>query len=167
MSAVLHLVSRAPEETQRIGRILGAGAAPGDVFLLVGPLGAGKTCLVQGIAWGLGVEGHARSPTFVMAARYQGRLTLHHLDLFRVRNPEEVLDLGLEEYTSGGDVCVVEWADRASELFPGDSVWIALEYGTGETERLITIDVRSEAHSRLLLDLEGAGQADVKARPAG
>jgi tRNA threonylcarbamoyladenosine biosynthesis protein TsaE len=102
-------------------------------------LGAGKTCLTQGIAWGLGVEGYARSPTFVIVTRYVGRLVLHHVDLFRVQGYQEAQDLGLDEYLSGEDVCVVEWADRAAEAFPPGSVWIALEYGPEDTERLVTI----------------------------
>ena len=139
MSLCVHLTSSSPECTREVGRLLGEGAEPGDAFLLTGPLGAGKTCLTQGIAWGLGVEGYARSPTFVMVTRHRGRLTLHHIDLFRIQDLEEARDLGLEEYLAGEDVCVVEWADRASSIFSEDSLWIALEYGTEETERLITV----------------------------
>ena len=85
------------EETRRIGRIIGENASPGDVYLLTGPLGAGKTCLTQGIAQGLGVDGHARSPTFVLLTRYRGRLTLQHADLYRINHPAEAWDLGLED----------------------------------------------------------------------
>lgn len=151
MSFMLRLVSHSPEETQEIGRLLGQGAEAGDIFLLTGALGAGKTCLTQGIAWGLGVEGYARSPTFVIVTRYRGRLTLHHIDLFRIQDSREAWDLGLEEYLSGEDVCVVEWADRAAEVFPEESTWITLEYGPEETERLITINAKKEMrHIRLL-----------------
>ena len=139
----MHLTSSSPERTQEVGRLLGEGAEPGDAFLLTGPLGAGKTCLTQGIAWGLGVEGYARSPTFVMVTQYRGRLTMHHIDLFRIQDLEEALDLGLEEYLAGECVCVVEWADRASSIFPEDSLWIALEYGAEETERLITVSAKN------------------------
>ena len=155
-SSSLSLLSHGPEATQEIGRLLGQGAGPGDVFLLTGPLGAGKTCLTQGIAWGLGVEGYARSPTFVLVTRYKGRLTLHHIDLFRVDDPREAWDLGMEEYLSGGGVCVVEWADRAAEIFPQESNWIALEYGTRGTDRLISIDVKADDDRRLLCPLSRA-----------
>jgi len=111
-----------------VGRIIGEQARPGDIYLLTGPLGAGKTCLTQGIAWGLGVTEPARSPTFVLMTRYRGRLTLHHLDLYRIGGPLEAWDLGVEEQLSGDGVCVVEWAERAEDIFPEDALWIALDY---------------------------------------
>lgn len=117
-----------PEATQQVGRIIGEQAQPGDIYLLTGPLGAGKTCLTQGIAWGLGVVGHPRSPTFVLITRYQGRLTLHHMDLYRISDPQEAWDLGLEEFLVGDGVCVIEWADQAEELFAEDALWINLDY---------------------------------------
>ncbi len=125
--------------------MLGRHAQGGDVLLLAGELGTGKTCLTQGIVWGLGVEGYARSPTFVIATRYKGgRLLVHHIDLYRIGDPWEALDLGLEEYLSGDDLCVVEWADRASELFAEQGLSITLEYGAEETQRLITITPKDE-----------------------
>lgn len=121
------------EETRRIGEIIGESAAPGDVYLLTGPLGAGKTCLTQGIARGLGVDGHARSPTFVLITRYQGSLTLHHADLYRIDHPAEAWDLGLEDIISAGeDILIVEWADRAEDIFPEDAMWIDLDYAIDE-----------------------------------
>ena len=160
MPRTLRLVSNSPEETREIGRLMSREAGPGTIFLLTGAMGAGKTCLTQGIAWGLGVEGYARSPTFVIATRYRGRLTLHHIDLFRIEDSIEAWDLGLEEYLSGQDVCVVEWADRAAEVFPPESMWIALEYGAGEEDRLITITTtEGAAHGHILEVLEGLNQA--------
>lgn len=126
----LTIETHSPEQTQQVGRIIGEQAQPGDIYLLVGPLGAGKTCLTQGIAWGLGVTGHTRSPTFVLMTRYQGRLTLHHMDLYRIGDPLEAWDLGLDEYLSGDGVCVIEWADQAEEVFPEDALWINFDYGT-------------------------------------
>jgi tRNA threonylcarbamoyladenosine biosynthesis protein TsaE len=125
---MLKLQTSTPEETQQVGRLIGEQAQAGDIYLLTGSLGAGKTCLTQGIAWGLGVMGYARSPTFVLMTRYQGRLTLHHLDLYRINDPLEAWDLGLDEQLSGDGVCVVEWADRAEEVFPQNVLWIALDY---------------------------------------
>ena len=139
MSLNLELVSRSPEETQDIGRTLGEAAGEGDVFLLTGPLGAGKTCLTQGIAWGLGVQGYARSPTFVIMTRYVGRMTMHHVDLFRIEGYDEAWDLGLDEYLLGRDVCVVEWADRAADMFPSESTWVSLDYGSDPNERRISV----------------------------
>ncbi|MCH8898655.1 MAG: tRNA (adenosine(37)-N6)-threonylcarbamoyltransferase complex ATPase subunit type 1 TsaE [Chloroflexi bacterium] len=130
MPKTLTIETHRPEETQQVGRIIGEQARPGDVYLLTGPLGAGKTCLTQGIALGLGVPGHVRSPTFVLMTRYQGRLTLHHMDLYRIGGPLEAWDLGLDEYLLGDGVCVIEWADQAAEVFPEDALWINLDYPT-------------------------------------
>ncbi len=160
MRSLLSIVSHSPEETHDIGRHLGQRAEPGDVFLLTGSLGTGKTCLTQGIAWGLGVEGYARSPTYVLATRYRGRHTLHHVDLFRIGGPEEAWDLGMEEYLADDDVCVVEWADRAAEIFPQGSLWIALEYGDGESQRLITLKSEEGDSTRLLQGLTGRRPAE-------
>ena len=129
MPANITIHTETAEETRAVGRIIGEAAAPGDVYLLTGPLGAGKTCLTQGIASGLGAPGYARSPTFVLVTRYRGRLTIHHADLYRIEHPAEAWDLGLEDIVAAGeDVLIVEWADRAAEIFPQDSLWIALDY---------------------------------------
>jgi tRNA threonylcarbamoyladenosine biosynthesis protein TsaE len=128
MPTSLSIQTSSPEATQQVGRIIGQQARPGDIYLLTGTLGAGKTCLTQGIAWGLGVDAHPRSPTFVLITRYQGRLTLHHMDLYRINDPLEAWDLGLEEYLSGDGVCVIEWADQAEDLFAEDGMWIDLDY---------------------------------------
>lgn len=117
------------DETRAVGRAIGEAAAPGDVYLLTGPLGAGKTCLTQGIASGLGAPGYARSPTFVLVTRYQGRLTIHHADLYRIDHPAEAWDLGLEDIIAAGEnVLIVEWADRAADIFPPEALWIELDY---------------------------------------
>ncbi|MBM3924840.1 MAG: tRNA (adenosine(37)-N6)-threonylcarbamoyltransferase complex ATPase subunit type 1 TsaE [SAR202 cluster bacterium] len=150
MSNDLELTTHSPEETQRLGRLLGEAAQPGDVFLLLGPLGAGKTSLTQGIAWGLGVKEHARSPTFVLMTRYKGRLTIYHVDLFRVEGALEAADLGLEEYLGGDGVCVIEWADRATELFEDRGLWIGLDYGKTDSERVIRMAAQDSRHQTLL-----------------
>lgn len=137
MSCAHRVLTRSAQQTQDVGRALGEKAQPGDVILLAGPLGAGKTCLTQGIAAGLDVQGNVRSPTFVLMNRYLGRLALHHLDLYRIGSALEAWDLGLEEQISGGGVCVVEWPDRAPELFPEESLWVELNYATGVEQREI------------------------------
>ena len=139
MTGKLHIESASPEETQAVGRRLGEQAQAGDVFLLCGPLGAGKTCLTQGIAWGLEVKEYARSPTFVLMTRYLGRLTLYHFDLYRINDPLEAWDLGLDEQLFGDGACVVEWAERAEEVFPEDCLWIDLDYAEEGDGRTITI----------------------------
>ena len=149
----LRIVSYSPEETQDLGRAVGRQARAGDIYLLHGPLGAGKTCLTQGIAWGLDVVEYARSPTFVLMNQYRGRLEIHHLDLYRVSSPSEAWDLGLEEQLFGNGICIVEWAERAEELFPEDSLRIVLEYAEGENERLITLEAGGPSFRPLLEEL--------------
>ncbi|MEC8857803.1 MAG: tRNA (adenosine(37)-N6)-threonylcarbamoyltransferase complex ATPase subunit type 1 TsaE [Chloroflexota bacterium] len=140
MTTPLRIRSTGAEFTQDLGRIVGEQASEGDVILLTGELGAGKTCLTQGIALGLGVEGYVRSPTFVLMTLHHGRLTLHHVDLYRISSPAEAWDLGLDEQLFGEGVCVIEWADRATELFPEDCLWIDLDYGQDADSREITIE---------------------------
>lgn len=164
MAEPLHFQTSSPEETQALGRLLGEHAQPGDVFLLCGPLGAGKTCLTQGIAWGLGVVEYARSPTFVIMTRYLGRLTLHHFDLYRINDPLEAWDLGLEEQIFGDGVCVVEWAERAEEVFPPDCLWIDLDYAGDGEGRTLTIAEAPQRYQKAVAALrnhwnEVAGRA--------
>ena len=133
---VVELVSRSPERTQALGKTLGENALPGDVFLLVGGLGSGKTCLTQGVLWGLGSDEFARSPTFVLVSQYEGRHTLYHMDLYRLETFEEIVDLGLDEMLFGDGVSVVEWADKGAGAFPDAHLLIRMEYVDEETRRI-------------------------------
>ena len=153
-----------PDETQRVGCLIGQYARPRDVYLLSGPLGAGKTCLTQGLARGLGVEGYVRSPTFVLMTRHQGRLTLHHIDLYRIGSPAEAWDLGLDEQLFDSGVCVIEWAERAEELLPLDAMWLEFSYGESGDEREITLDTESERYDALLAELSSLSSSDGKER---
>ena len=146
----LTLQTASPEETQEVGRAMGVVAQPGDVFLLAGPLGAGKTCLVQGFARGLQVKALVRSPTFVLMSRHQGRLTLHHIDLYRIADPEEAWDLGIDEQLFDEGVCMVEWADRAGDIFPEGCLWVHLDYAPGVTHRTITFSQGSPRYRPML-----------------
>ena len=154
MSRSLQVTTRSPEETQEVGRFLGETARPGDFFLLSGDLGAGKTCLTQGIAWGVGVQEHARSPSFVLVTQYQGRCRVYHVDLYRLDDPREVQDLGLEEEFESG-VWVVEWADKATEVFPADHLAVHLEE-TSETQRSLRLQARGPRADQLLAHLQEA-----------
>jgi len=120
--------SQSPEQTQLLGSYLGELAQKADVFLLVGELGTGKTCLVQGIAHGLAIKEYAFSPTFVILREYHGRLPLYHIDFYRLDHVEEIADLGLEEYFYGDGVCVVEWAEKGLQVVPRDNLLITLHY---------------------------------------
>lgn len=178
MSTSITIHTESADETRAIGKTIGEISAAGDVYLLTGPLGAGKTCLTQGIASGLGAPGYARSPTFVLATRYQGRLTIHHADLYRIDHPAEAWDLGLEDIIAAGeDVLIVEWADRAAEIFPQDALWIGLDYaadgspaacevipdedGSVPSRHRITISDAPERYAALLERLSRHASASV------
>ena len=140
--------SYSPKDTHKIGRRIGTKAQSGDVLLLVGDLGAGKTTLTQGILWGLGGTEYARSPTFVLVNEYPARLTMYHMDLYRLNSIEEIEDLGLDDYLYGNDLCVVEWADKAPGYFPVNHAVVQLEVIDDQTRR---VTVSSEtAHLDLL-----------------
>ena len=132
------VVTRSQEETEGLGERLGTTLGPGATLLLVGDLGAGKTTLVRGIAKGLGVDpDEVSSPTFVLINEYRGRLTLHHVDLYRIEGAA-VDDLGLEELAGSGGVVVIEWADRLPRPFPG-AIRITIA-DKGETVREIVVE---------------------------
>ena len=154
------LKSYSPEQTRLLGSYLGRLAQRGDVFLLVGGLGAGKTCLVQGIAYGLGIKEYAFSPSFVIVREYHGRLPLYHVDLYRLDHVEEIADLGLEEYLYGDGVCVVEWADKGLQLLAQENLLIELDYILDhEMERVICLKPEGQHY------LELVGQLKLNLRP--
>ncbi len=148
----LKLTSHSPEQTQRLGSHLGKLAQAGDIFLLIGNLGSGKTCLTQGIAWGLGVKEYAFSPSFVIVREYHGRLTLYHIDFYRLDRIEEIVDLGLDEYLYGNGVCAVEWAEKGMAVLPRENLTVELIY-ISETERSISLEPEGERYSQLLKSL--------------
>jgi len=125
------------EATCALGKALGESCAGKEVIALVGPLGAGKTCLVRGLAEGLGVPAEVvTSPTFVLIHEYAGRVPLYHVDLYRLDEREAVQGLGLEEYLDSAGVTVIEWADRAPAALPRDHLRITLEHRGGDRRRL-------------------------------
>ena len=132
------ILTASEEETVGAGEQLGASLRPGDVVLLTGQLGAGKTAFVRGLARGVGaVADDVSSPTFTLIQEYHGgRATLHHVDLYRLQ-AVEVADLGLDELVSGGDIVAIEWAERWDER-PDDAIEVRIE-DTGEDRRQIRI----------------------------
>ena len=152
MARDFEVTTLSPQETQELGRRLGAQAQQGDLLLLTGALGTGKTTFTQGVAWGLDVQEYAHSPTFVLVHEHQGRLPLFHLDLYRLDDPREVEELGLDEYLAEG-VCVVEWAEKALELFPPEHLLIELTE-VDPSQRRLRLTPRGERYVQLL---EAAG----------
>jgi tRNA threonylcarbamoyladenosine biosynthesis protein TsaE len=124
------LVSTSHQQTDRLGQAIGCALRGGETIALYGPLGAGKTALVRGIAQGLGASPTAiSSPTFVVIHEYyQGRLPLAHVDLYRIRTPRELESTGLIEYFSGQTVTAIEWADKGLAALPQDRIDITLNH---------------------------------------
>jgi tRNA threonylcarbamoyladenosine biosynthesis protein TsaE len=146
VSLVLH--SRSPAETRRIGARLGRVLQAGDVLLLHGELGSGKTVLAQGIGQGLAVREPVKSSSFVLMNEYHGRLTMYHADLYRLDDPAEVADLALEETAAPG-VLVVEWPERAWEELPPEHLLVRMEE-EGAKERRLTFEARGARYEGLV-----------------
>jgi tRNA threonylcarbamoyladenosine biosynthesis protein TsaE len=125
--------------TQALAARIAERATPGTVIALSGELGAGKTCFVQGLAAGLGVDGPVTSPTFVLIAEHAGRFPLYHVDLYRTQSLEEIRGLGLEELLDGRGVTAIEWAEKAEPLLPARTIHIRLR-GIGDELRIVEID---------------------------
>ena len=125
------------EESKLFGLELAKNAVPGQVIALVGDLGTGKTTLTKYIACGLGVTETVSSPTFTIVKEYySGRIPLYHFDVYRIGDPDELFNIGADEYFDGSGLCVVEWADMVEEELPEDSLYIYIEYGEKEGERV-------------------------------
>jgi tRNA threonylcarbamoyladenosine biosynthesis protein TsaE len=126
-------------DTDRLGAALAAALPPGTTVALIGTLGAGKTRLVQAVAASLGVPRDATtSPTFVLVNEYRGRVPVYHFDAYRLRDEDEFLELGPEEYFESEGLTFVEWADRVADCLPAQRIDIRCE-AVGETERTFTI----------------------------
>jgi len=136
-------VTRNPDETQEVGQRLGERLHGGEVVLLFGPLGAGKTVFVRGLAEGLGVPAdEIRSPSYTLINEHRGQVRLYHADLYRL-SAEALVELGLEELYEGGHVVAVEWAERLEEAGwdLGDAIIVEIDYHPSEDDtRVIVLD---------------------------
>jgi tRNA threonylcarbamoyladenosine biosynthesis protein TsaE len=137
------------DQTERLGRELAQWLKPGDVVALHGELGAGKTCLVRGLAQGLGLEeGQVASPSFSLINEYVGPIPIFHIDCYRLQSNEEIEELGLEEYMDGPGITVIEWAERIRDLTEDRlEVYFSI---LGETKRLVRIEALGATAGREL-----------------
>ena len=120
--------SFSPEDTFRVGEQLAKDARPGDIYTLDGDLGVGTTIFTKGMAKGLGIEEPVTSPTFTILQEYEsGRLPLYHFDVYRIGDPEEMDEIGYEDYFYGQGICLIEWAGLIEELIPKEAVRICIE----------------------------------------
>jgi tRNA threonylcarbamoyladenosine biosynthesis protein TsaE len=129
--------SSGPDATAEIARRVARDLSPGDAVALVGPLGAGKTVFVKGLAKALGLPGDAAtSPTFTLINEYGGPVPLYHVDLYRLEDPAEIEELGLHEYFDGPGIVAVEWAERALHLLPPGTLIVTFQRKDGTARRL-------------------------------
>lgn len=143
-------VSHSPDQTRRMGARLGRLFEGGEVLCLVGALGTGKTCLVQGLGQGLGVEDQITSPTFTLVGEYAGSsLVLYHVDLYRIVDVKAAFTFGLDDYLYGDGVCAIEWAERVEKLWPEHYLLIHLRH-IDDTKRGLTLRGVGDRYLRLL-----------------
>lgn len=142
----MEYISNSAQETEALGERLAARLRPGDVIAYTGDLGAGKTAFTRGLAQGLGVADRVTSPTFTIVNEYEGgRLPLFHFDLYRMDSPEELFDIGWEDYLARGGVCAVEWSEIVSDALEDGVLRVDIRRGAGEGERIITITGGTDA----------------------
>ena len=141
---MIRVRTRSAEDTKSLAAAVAELAQPGDLLLLVGDLGAGKTTFTQGFAAALGISEPVTSPTFTLAREYHGRLLLHHLDVFRLDQIAEVLDLGLPELLDSDGVVLIEWGDAIRQTLPNDYLEVALTFIEGQPsppdERIVVLN---------------------------
>ncbi|WP_273327943.1 tRNA (adenosine(37)-N6)-threonylcarbamoyltransferase complex ATPase subunit type 1 TsaE [Vallitalea guaymasensis] len=116
------------EETKKIGKELGQDAKKGQIYCLIGDLGVGKTVFTKGFAEGLGIDEHITSPTFTIVNEYHtDKLNFNHFDVYRIDDPDEMYEIGYEEYFYNDGVCLIEWANLIEEIIPEEAIWINIE----------------------------------------
>jgi tRNA threonylcarbamoyladenosine biosynthesis protein TsaE len=154
--------TKSVDDTRAVAEALADLARPGDVLVLAGDLGTGKTAFAQGFARGLGITEPVTSPTFILARTYEGRLRMHHLDVYRLEHLQEAEDLGLAELVDDRGVTLIEWGDVIAPTLPAEHLEVRLDYGAGSDDRTLRLaaagrawGVRADALRRLLGDWSG------------
>ena len=147
--------TRSPEETEALGRRLAGTASPGDIICLNGELGVGKTVFVKGFSKGLGITEPVVSPTFTILQEYhEGRLPMYHFDVYRIEDPSEMEEVGIDEYFYGDGICLIEWAGLIAEMIPRGALRIQIEKEPekGDDYRRITLYRPEQQEERLRMN---------------
>ncbi len=145
----MQIESFSEKDTFELGRKIGEKAGPGQIYTLDGDLGVGKTVFTKGLARGLGIREPVNSPTFTIVQEYRdGRLPLYHFDVYRIEDPEEMEEIGYDDYFFGEGVCLIEWAEKIRELLPEQVIRITIEkqLEKGFDYRTIIIEGMEEEH---------------------
>jgi tRNA threonylcarbamoyladenosine biosynthesis protein TsaE len=136
---VIKAATKSVDDTRALAAEIAGLATAGDLLILAGDLGTGKTAFAQGFAAGLGVEEPVTSPAFILVRTYEGRLPMIHLDVYRLDTMQELTDLGISELLDEGGVTLVEWGDAVAQALPSDFLEIRLEAEGAPDDRLLTI----------------------------
>ena len=150
---MIEIIASSLSDTHQAAESVAEIVKSGDLILLVGDLGAGKTAFTQGFGASLGVKEAITSPTFTLARTYQGTLEIHHLDVYRIDQIEEVRDLALPELFEGNSVTLIEWGDQIISALPKDHLEISFEYGEADSARVITISANGSSWNSRMPDL--------------
>jgi tRNA threonylcarbamoyladenosine biosynthesis protein TsaE len=136
---MIHARTKSVDDTRALAQELASLARPGDLILLSGGLGAGKTAFAQGFARGLGVHDRVTSPAFVLVRPYEGRIPMVHLDVYRLDHLQELVDLGISELLDEDGVTLIEWGDVVTPALPSDFLEVRLEPGESDDERIVQL----------------------------
>ncbi len=144
MTTAGEIHSRSPEETLRAGKEFAGTLCPGDRVIISGPLGSGKTHFIKGICSRFEIHDQVNSPSFIIVNEYEGSMEgkivkINHFDLYRIKSPSELDEIGLESYFTGDSITIAEWGEIAGERFP-ETVNVKMSYGEHESERIISIE---------------------------
>lgn len=144
------LYTTSPEQTEQLGNIIGKCLHAGSKLALIGDLAAGKTCLVQGIVKELCGNCWVHSPTFTIMNQYGTSPVIFHLDCYRIQNEREIIDIGSEEWLNDESICLIEWADRITNIIPSDAIYIHFYHINGDKRKIQIIDQKSQIIDKLM-----------------
>lgn len=150
----LILISKGPDKTIKMGKKIGNLLEKGDLIALNGDLGAGKTCLVQGIASGMNCNDKVSSPSFSIIKEYSGRFPIYHFDLYRLNRAEEIEELGYEEYFYGDGVTLIEWANKIESYLPAEILLIEIKMEDEYFARKIIFHPKGKRYRKLMEELK-------------
>lgn len=146
---MINIETHSFEETVDFGKRLGYALKPGDIICLSGDLGTGKTALTNGIAKSLGIDSYITSPTFTLVNEYEGRFPLYHFDVYRISDPDEMFDIGFEEYINSEGITIIEWGEQIIEILPKEIIRVNIKKNLkkGLDVREISIEFIGEKYS--------------------
>lgn len=145
---MIKLTSHSPQQTEAAGEVIGKRLKEGDVVALFGAMGMGKTAITRGICKGLGSTDAVSSPTFAIVNEYKGMRKIYHFDMYRIQSEEDLESTGFYEYLDGESNLIIEWSENIVEDIPDDAVYIRIEKGENENDRVISVGIMKEYGGR-------------------